>query len=386
MDQATLSTASANTLHCALELSKNCWLLAIQFPDREQPSLYPIAGGDAERLMAKLTQARDRWAKTSGALPMITLCYEVGYDAFWLARFLKARSVECLVIDPGSLQVSRRGRRVKTDRVDVKTLLRTLIAWCRGERHVWSLVRIPSIDEEDLRRSHRERSRLVRERTAHINRIKGLLFAQGIRDINVKSRYKTLAVDELVTADGHRLPPRLAGEIAREIRRLATVQEQIAEIERERDAAPTTCEATERKRDLLSQLKSIGPAISAFLSREVYYRQFANQRQVGSFLGLTPSPYDSGEEERCQGISRAGSGHARAVMIETAWLWIKHQPKSALSRWFVERTAGQSKRVRKIMIVAVARKLAIALWRYVELGLVPQGAIINPPMTRKARS
>jgi transposase len=386
MDQATPSTASANTLHCALELSKKSWLLAIQFPDREQPSLYPIAGGDAEKLMAKLTQARDRWAKTSGALSMITLCYEVGYDAFWLARFLKARGVECLVIDPGSLQVSRRGRRVKTDRVDVKTLLRTLIAWCRGERHVWSLVRIPSIDEEDLRRSHRERSRLVRERTAHINRIKGLLFAQGIRDINVKSRYKTLAVDELVSGDGHRLPPRLAGEIAREIHRLAMVQAQIAEIERERDVAPTTCEATERKRDLLSQLKSIGPAISAFLSREVYYRQFANQRQVGSFLGLTPSPYDSGEEERCQGISRAGSGHARAVMIETAWLWIKHQPKSALTRWFVERTAGQSKRVRKIMIVAVARKLAIALWRYVELGLVPQGAIINSPMTRKARS
>jgi len=384
MDQATPSTASANTLHCALELSKKSWLLAIQFPDREQPSVYSIKGGDIEKLMAKLTAARDCWAKVSGAVPVITLCYEVGYDAFWLARCLKARGVECVVIDPGSLQVSRRGRRVKTDRVDVKTLLRTLIAWCRGERHVWSLVRIPSIDEEDLRRSHRERSRLVRERTAHINRIKGLLFAQGIRDINVKSRYKTLAVDELVTGDGHRLPPRLAGEIAREIRRLATVQEQIAEIERERDAAPTTCEATERKRDLLSQLKSIGPAISAFLSREVYYRQFANQRQVGSFLGLTPSPYDSGDEERCQGISRAGSGHARAVMIETAWLWIKHQPKSALSRWFVERTAGQSKRVRKIMIVAVARKLAIALWRYVELGLVPQGAILNPRM--KARS
>jgi transposase len=181
MDQATPSTASANTLHCALELSKKSWLLAIQFPDREQPSLYPIAGGEAERLMAKLTAARDHWAKVSGGLPMITLCYEVGYDAFWLARFLKARGIECLVIDPGSLQVSRRGRRVKTDRVDVKTLLRTLIAWCRGERHVWSLVRIPSIDEEDLRRSHRERSRLVRERTAHINRIKGLLFAQGIR-------------------------------------------------------------------------------------------------------------------------------------------------------------------------------------------------------------
>jgi transposase len=368
-----------------LELSKKSWLLAIQFPDQEQPSLYSIEGGDADRLMVKLTAARDRWAKVSGALPIITLCYEVGYDGFWLERFLKARGIECLVIDPGSLQVSRRGRRVKTDRVDVKTLLRTLIAWCRGERHVWSPVRIPTIDEEDLRRSHRERSRLIRERTAHINRIKGLLFGQGIRGINIKSQYKTLALDKLVTGDGHRLPPRLASEITREIQRLAMVQEQIAEIERERDVTPTSCEATERKRHLLLRLKSIGPAIAALLSREVYYRQFANRQQLGSFLGLTPSPYNSGEEERCQGISRAGSGHVRAVMIETAWLWIRHQPESALTRWFVGRTSGPSKRMRKIMIVAVARKLAIALWRYVELGLVPPGAILSPPVTGKAR-
>jgi transposase len=379
------STPSGHTLHCALELSKNTWLLAIQFPDRPQPSIYAIEGGNTEKLMTKLTAAQDSWVKMSGAVPAITVCYEVGYDAFWLARFLKERGVECLVIDPGSLQVNRRGRPVKTDRVDVKVLLRTLIAWCRGERHVWSLVRIPSIEEEDLRRSHRERSRLVRERTAHINRIKGLLFAQGIRGINVKSQYKILAVDKLVTGDGHRLPPRIASEIAREIQRLAMVQDQIAEIERERDTAPTSCEATERKRQLLLQLKSIGPAISALLSREVYYRQFANRRQVGSFLGLTPSPYNSGEEERCQGISRAGSGHVRSIMIETAWLWIRHQPKSELTRWFIERTAGQSTRMRKIMIVAVARKLAIALWRYVEYGLVPHGAILNLPTTGKSR-
>src|ERR1700747_646708 len=163
MNQISCSASSSHTLHCALELSKKSWLLAIQFPDREQPSVYSIKGGDSEKLMAKLTAARDCWAKVSGSLPMITLCYEVGHDAFWLARFLKARGIECLVIDPGSLQVNRRGRRVKTDRVDVKMLLRTLIAWRRGERHVWSLVRIPSVDEEDLRRSHRERGRLVRE-------------------------------------------------------------------------------------------------------------------------------------------------------------------------------------------------------------------------------
>jgi transposase len=205
-----------------LELSKNSWLLAIQFPDREQPSLYPIEGGDTEKLMVKLSAARDCCARVSGALPVILV-----------ARFLKARGIECLVIDPGSVQVNRRGRPVKVDRVDMKVLLRTLIAWCRGKRHVWSLVRIPSIDEEDLRRSHRERSRLVCERTAHINRIKGLLLAQGIRGIKGKSQYKTLAVDKLLTGDGHRLPPRLASEIAREIQRLAMVQKQIAGIERE---------------------------------------------------------------------------------------------------------------------------------------------------------
>src|SRR6478672_7058286 len=265
MDQTSSSAISTNTLHCALELSRNSWLLAIQFPDREQPSLYPIEGGNTEKLMAKLTSARDCWAKVSGSLPAITLCYEVGYDAFWLARFLMGRGIECLVIDPGSLQVNRRGRRVKTDRVDVKMLLRTLIAWCRGERHVWSLVRIPSIDEEDLRRSHRERGRLIHERTSHINRIKGLLFGQGIRGINVKSHYNKLKLEELVTGDGRPLPPRLAQEVAREIGRLALVQEQLATIQHERDEAPTPCVSTEKKRVQLLLLKGIGPTVSAVM-------------------------------------------------------------------------------------------------------------------------
>ena len=204
-------------LYGALELSKNSWLLALQFPDRAQPSLYPIRGGDTEGLMAKLIAARDCWAKVSGKAPSIVLCYEAGYDAFWLARFLKARGIECLVVDAASMQVNRRARRAKTDRIDVGMLLRALIAWSHGERHVWSVVRVPSVDEEDLRRSHRERDRLVRERTAHINRIKGLLFGQGIRGINVKSKYKTLQIDTLVTGDGRPLPPRLASEITREI-------------------------------------------------------------------------------------------------------------------------------------------------------------------------
>ncbi len=377
MTQFPVLTTDAQSIHAALELSKNSWLLAIQAPGRDNPSLHPIKGGDAEGLMAKLDAARDRVAKVTGRAPKVTLCYEAGYDGFWLARFLEQRGIDCLVMEPASLQVNRKARRVKTDRIDVESILHTLIAWCRGERHVCSMVVIPNVEEEDLRRSHRERDRLIRERTAHINRIKGLLFGQGIRGINVKARYKSLKPADLVTGDGRPLPERLGREIAREIERLALVQTQIAAIEQERDKAPTSCVATERKRYNLLRLKGLGPALSSTLTREVYYRQFANRRQVASYLGVTPSPYDSGDGHRSQGISKAGNRLARVAMVEAAWLWVRHQPDSALTQWFHHRTEGQSKRVRCIMIVALARKLAIALWRYLETGLIPQGAIVK---------
>ena len=375
----TLPTAASGeqTLYCALELSKNSWLLAIQSPNRDKASLYPIKGGDADGLMAKLDATRDRLAKVSGQVPKVTLCYEAGYDGFWLARFLEQRGIDCRVMEPASLQVNRKARRIKTDRIDVEMLLRALIAWCRGERHVCSMVMIPSVEEEDLRRSHRERDRLIRERTAHVNRIKGLLSTHGIRDVNVKRRYKTLVPADLVTGDGQPLPKRLSQEIVREIERLALVQEQVVEIERERDLAPTPCATTEHKRHQLLHLNGIGVASAAILAREVYYRQFANRRQVGSYLGVTPSAYDSGESRRSQGISKAGNSLARRVMIQVAWFWIKHQPESELTKWFRRRTEGQSKRMRRVMIVALARKLAIALWRYLETGLIPQGAVVT---------
>jgi transposase len=376
MTTSPTATSGEQTLYAALELSKNSWLLAIQFPGRDNPSLHPIRGGDTGGLMAKLDAARDRLTKVSGQVPKVVLCYEAGYDGFWLARFLKQRGIECLVMEPASLQVNRKARRVKTDRIDVEKQLHTLIAWCRGERHVCSMVVIPSAEEEDLRRSHRERDRLIRERTAHINRIKGLLFGQGIRGINVKSRYKTLTPADLVTGDGRPLPDRLAREIAREIERVALVQEQLREIERERDLAPTPCAATEHKRHQLLRLNGIGVASAPILAREVYYRQFANRRQVGSYLGMTPSAYDSGESRRSQGISKAGNSLARRVMIQVAWLWLKHQPESELTKWFRRRTEGQSRRMRRVMIVALARKLAIALWRYLETGQIPEGAVL----------
>ncbi len=362
MSSSSTATPDEQTLYAALELSKNSWLLAVQFPGCDNPSLHPIKGGDADGLVAKLDAARERLAKVSGRVPKVILCYEAGYDGFWLARFLEQRGIDCRVMDPASLQVDRRARRVKTDRIDVEKLLHTLIAWCRGERHVCSMVVIPSIEEEDLRRSHRERDRLVRERTAHINRIKGLLFAQGIRGINVKRCYKSLTPADLVTGDGRALPERLGREIAREIERLALVQAQLVEVERERDLAPTPCEATERKRHQLLRLKGIGATSAPILAREVYYRQFA---------------YDSGQSRRSQGISKAGNSLVRAVMIQTAWMWLKHQPNSALTQWFHRRTEGQSKRMRCVMIVALARKLAVALWRYLEHGLIPHGAIVT---------
>jgi len=377
MAQFPVSTSNEQSIYAALELSKNSWLLAIQVPGQDNPSLHPIKGGDAEGLIAKLDAARDRVAKVTGQVPKVTLCYEAGYDGFWLARLLKHRGIDCLVMDPASLQVDRRARRVKTDRIDVEKLLHTLIAWCRGERHVCSMVVIPSVEEEDFRRSHRERDRLVRERTAHINRIKGLLFGQGIRGINVKSRYKNLKPAELVTGDGRPLPERLGREITREIERLAQVQAQIVEVERERDKAPTSCVATERGRHQLLCLKGIGPALSSTLTLEVYYRQFVNRRQVANYIGITPSAYDSGDGHRSQGISKAGNRLARVAMVEAAWLWVRHQPDSALTQWFHHRTQAQKGRIRRVMIVALARKLAIAFWRYLETGLIPEGAVVK---------
>ena len=364
MTRISATPSNEQSIHAALELSKKRWLLAIQVPGRNKPSLHPIKGGDGEGLMAKLDAARERVAKATGQTPMVMLCYEAGYDGFWLARFLLQRDIDCLVMEPASLRVNRRARRVKTDRIDVESILHTLIAWCRGERHICSMVVMPSVEEKDLRRCHRERDRLILERTAHINRIKGLLFGQGICGINVKSRYKTLTPAELVTGDGRPLPERLGREIAREIERLAQVQAQIVDIEHERDHPATSCVATERKRHDLMRLKGLGPALSSTLTREIYYRQFANRRQVASYIGLAPSAYDSGDGHRSQGISKAGNRLARVAMAEAAWLWLRHQPDSALSKWFHERTQGKKGRIRRVMIVALARKLAIALWRY----------------------
>ena len=253
------------------------------------------------------------------------------------------------------------------------------MAYKRGEPRVCSMVRPPSPQAEDRRRLVRERRALLTERVRHTNRIKGLLHAQGLRDIDPLARNFLAGLDELVTADGHRLCDHLFKELRREHTRLALVVAQIAELEAEartaiQQAQPGTAQA---KIALLLRLKSMGPTWSTLLVNEVFYRDFRNRRQLGAYLGLTGTPYNSGQSVREQGISRAGNARARNAALEFAWLWVRNQPKSALTRWYRDRVGDAKGGVRKVAITALARKLMIALWRYLETGLVPTGAVLR---------
>jgi transposase len=261
--------------------------------------------------------------------------------------------------------------------------MRAFLAHLRGEPHACSLVHVPSVEEEDEKRSNRERDRLVKERTAHTNRIKALLHAQGIRDAAPLARGFLKELAGLHTGDGRELPPRLLAEIGREHERLVLVDQQIVAIEAAnraecRAAASAPPEATGAKMMRLTQLKAVGVVGARVLANEVFYRRFANRRQVGACVGLTGTPYSSGEDERDQGISKAGNRRARMIAIELAWRWVHHQPDSDLTRWFKARVGDQKGRVRRIAIVAVARKLMVALWRYLETGMAPNGAVLHP--------
>jgi len=310
----------------------------------------------------------------------IVSCYEAGYDGFWLHRLLQAHGIRNCVIDPASLQVDRRARRSKTDRVDVERMLRSLMAYLRGEPKVWSVVRVPSVAEEDGRRLHRERGRLISERVQHVNRIKGLLALHGIYDYQPLRPDRTQQLERLRTADGT-LPPRLKAEILRELQRLELVVGMIKTIETERNAIASAKIETEhgsaKKIQDLAKIKCIGPEFATTLVGEVFYRSFDNRRQLASYVGLTPAHFQSGSMCHDQGISKGGNAKARTVMVELAWLWLRHQPASSLSVWFHERVGKLKGRIRRITVVAVARRLLIALWRYLETGLLPEGATLK---------
>ena len=356
----------------AIELSQRSWVVVSHSPDRDRLSRHKLAAGDVDGLLALIGQLRQRAEQTLGQAPAVASCYEAGYDGFWLHRRLLAAGIENLVIDPASLTVERRARRAKTDRIDGEKMLRALMAYRRGEPRVMSVVRVPSVEQEDARRGTRERERLIKERTGHINRIKALLRTLGIAAGEPGREDWPAWLARQCDGQGKPVPARLRAELEREHARLRLVGEQIQALA-EAPAPTATTDASAR----LAQLKGIGPVFATTLAGELFWKDFKNRREVGAYAGLAPSPWQSGGISHDQGISKAGNRRARHVAVELAWLWLMHQPKSALSRWFQARVGDQRGRVRRIAIVALARKLIIALWRFLTTGLVPTDAVLK---------
>src|ERR1700726_1795132 len=324
----------------AIELSKQSWVIGFITPLSAKISRRILSGCDWKGLLDLIEEVRARVSRETGRAVDVLSCYEAGYDGFWLHRLLEAHGIRNYVIDPASLQVDRRARRAKTDKVDVRRMTRSLRAYMRGEPKVWSVVRLPSVAEEDDRRLHRERDRLINERVQHVNRIKGLLAIHGIYDYQPLRGDRVQRLEKLHAADGQTLPPRLKAEILRELQRLELAMGMIKAIEAERDAiasAKAGQHMSAKKIQHLAKIKSIGPEFATALVGEVFYRSFDNRKQLASYVGLTPAHFQSGAMTRDQGISKAGNAKARTVMIELTWLWLRHQPDSPLSVWFRER-------------------------------------------------
>lgn len=378
----TLTATHDDPARCvvAIELSKKSWMIAALLPGTDKISVCSTPAGDGGALLALLNKLQRRAERELERPVEIVSCYEAGYDGFWIHRLLTEHGVCNHVLDPASIQVNRRARRAKTDRIDLYAMLRALMAHLRGEPRVVSVVRVPSVAHEDAKRLHRERKRLINERVQHINRIKGLCATQGIYDYEPLRVTRHDRLKELRTGDGQQLPTRIRTEIVRELKRLELVLEMISQVETERNAiAKATSHAHPEAGKIvtLARLKGIGPEFATVLTSEVFYRSFNNRRQLASYVGLASSPFASGRLERDQGISKAGNSLARTTMIELAWMWLRHQPGSDLSQWFQDRVGSLKGRPRRIAIVALARKLLVALWRYVETGQIPTGAMLK---------
>jgi len=382
MQVSTLDTPTAGhcgTIFVTIELSQKTWLVTLHSPDRDRISRHKLEGGDHAGLLALLERIRGRAAGKLGSAPKIVSCYEAGYDGFWLHRLLTAAGITNYVFDPSSIAVDQRARRVKTDRIDGETMLRTLMAYLRGEPRVVRIVRVPTPEQEDARRDTRERDRLTKEQTAHTNRIKALLRLHGFAVGQPRRRDWLSWLAAQRDWQGQGVPPRVLSEIENEHARLMLVRKQLAALARTpaaADPAPAVAEMV-RRSELLQRLKSLGLVFAAKLTQEVFYKDFRNRRQVASYFGLAPSPWQSGGTDRDQGISKAGNPRARCSAIELSWLWLRHQPDSELSQWFRQRTLNAGRRTRRIAIVALARKLMVALWRYLTTGLVPAGAVLK---------
>ena len=365
----------------ALELSKTSWVCAFSAPGDSKATVHKIRPGDVNRLIDILNSSKEKAQCHLGRQLQIVLCYEVGYDGFWLARVLIARGIRTVVFDPASFLMPRRGRLAKTDRLDAEGMTRTLRTWLSGDREVARDVQIPSVEQEDAKRIERERKYLVEERISIVGRIKGLLALHGIW-LSGKRVGKGLRerLDTMRTGDGRPLAPFLRREIERMLRHYDFVSQQIEKVVADRKEALADNSGrfpqAEKVRRLMT-LDAVGETTATVLVAEVYHRSFETRRHVASFVGLAPSPYRSGDTDRDRGISKAGTKLARQTLVELAWFWLRYQPNSWLSLWWHERFGDKGMRGRKVGIVALARKLAIALWRFVEEGVVPEGATLK---------
>lgn len=380
-DGPTAIQSHIAAIFVSLELSRSTWLVTSLSPGKgEKMSRHSVAAGDVAGLLALFAElGRKAEARTGQSYPIVTI-QEAGLDGFWLHRVLQQNGIESHVVDPASIAVPRKRRRAKTDRIDGETLLRSLLAYKRGEPRVCAMVVAPSPEEEDRRRLCRERRTLIGERVTHGNRIKGLLFAQGIFDYVPLRRDRRKRLEALRTGDGRELPSHLKAQIGRELDRLELLLEQIKAVETAQEdlLAAARKPASERAAPdpvtMLLSFKGIGANFAAVLWSEAFYRQFANRRQVAAYAGLAATPWQSGGIRHEQGVSKAGNSRLRTTMIQVAWLWIGHQPQSALTRWFKERSPQGRKRA----IVALARKLLVALWKYVTQGVAIEGAVMKP--------
>lgn len=377
MSHAQMIVQDDNTknsrLYIAFELSNSKWKL--MFGNGIKKRRKTIDARDTETLMKEVATAKNHFKMVDDA--EIYSCYEAGRDGFWIHRFLESQGINNVVVDSSSIEVNRRFRRVKTDRVDVSKLFTMLIRYVNGEQKLWSVLHVPTVEQEDIRRLNREIERLKKERTAHTNRIKSLLILHGI-ELKIGANF-IQTLDEAVQWNGAPLPDVLKREILREYRRYELIQYQLKELATEQESVLEGNSIPAGKVLALRHLKGIGPVSSWTLIFEFFgWRTFNNVKQVGASAGLTPTPHASGDLQREQGISKAGNRRVRSTMIELSWFWLRYQPQSALSRWFMRRFGGGGKRMRRIGIVALARKLLVALWKYLEKGLVPEGALLKP--------
>jgi len=378
LNQSYAAFDQASTIACVIDMSMKSWVLSGTVPGVQRQPLKRLLA-DENGLLAQIERWRAEAVKAGHVIKRIVVAFEAGRDGFWLARWLRERGIEVYVIHASSIAVSREHRRAKTDRLDTETLMRALLGWLRGEARHCRMAAIPTLAEEDARRPTREHERLVAEQTRLVNRMKALLVWLGITNFNIKLRKAAEKLATLRTPNGEPIPPHTLAELCRGLERLAVVKKQIAAIEQARlyrlKANPGA--GTNPLILLIAKIRGVGIETAEMLVQEVLTRKLRDHRAVGRYAGLTGSPDESGSSRREQGLAKAGNRRVRRGMLQLAWRWLMHQKDSALTQWYRQRSADGRGVTRKTMIVALARKLLIALWRYVTTGELPAGVVLK---------